>query len=128
MIAEPGRYFACSTHVLAVSVISKRCTTTDCDKVHASRHSNTPITHILYVCITMITYIRKHTHTHAHTHTYTHALRHTQSSYHMIFHRNFVYYISDGIYRSFNCLLHGHVKPTPKILQVLLTLLINSPL
>ena len=35
MIAEPGRYFACSTHVLAVSVISKRCVTTaDSDKVH----------------------------------------------------------------------------------------------
>ena len=33
MIAEPGRYFACSTHVLAVSVISKRCMTTDSDKV-----------------------------------------------------------------------------------------------
>jgi len=29
-----------------------------------------------------------------------------------------MYYINDGIYGSFNCLLHGHVKPTPKILQV----------
>ncbi|XP_065891459.1 ornithine decarboxylase-like [Dysidea avara] len=62
VIGEPGRYFACSTHVLAVSVISKRC---------ISSHPN----------------------------------------------KEFMYYINDGIYGSFNCLLHGHVKPTPKILQ-----------
>ena len=45
MIAEPGRYFACSTHVLAMSVISKRCTTTDCDKVCIYMHVDT-VTHV----------------------------------------------------------------------------------
>ena len=33
VIAEPGRYFACSTHVLAVNVISKRCKTKGSSKV-----------------------------------------------------------------------------------------------
>ena len=47
MIAEPGRYFACSTHVLAVNVISKRCVTTDNEKVRtvACTHVHTHTTH-----------------------------------------------------------------------------------
>ena len=33
VIAEPGRYFACSTHALAVNVISKRCKINGSNKV-----------------------------------------------------------------------------------------------
>ena len=33
VIAEPGRYFACSTHLLAVNVISKRCRAEGSSKV-----------------------------------------------------------------------------------------------
>ena len=33
VIAEPGRFFACSTHVLAVNIISKRCKTNGSSKV-----------------------------------------------------------------------------------------------
>ena len=33
VIAEPGRYFACSTHALAVNIIAKRCVTNDSSKV-----------------------------------------------------------------------------------------------
>lgn len=32
VIAEPGRYFACSTHTLAVNIISKRCKNIDSEK------------------------------------------------------------------------------------------------
>ena len=65
MIAEPGHYFACSTHVLAMSVISKRCTTTDCDKVCIYMHVDT-VTHPYH-----ITCIHVHIITHMHIHTYT---------------------------------------------------------
>ena len=33
VIAEPGRYFACSTHTLAVNIISKRSKSTGPEKV-----------------------------------------------------------------------------------------------
>ena len=33
VIAEPGRYFACSTHTLAVNIISKRCKSVNPEKV-----------------------------------------------------------------------------------------------
>ena len=33
VIAEPGRYFAASTHALAVNVIAKRCVTNGSSKV-----------------------------------------------------------------------------------------------
>ena len=39
VIAEPGRYFACSTHVLAVNVISKRCKANGSSKVCVQLHT-----------------------------------------------------------------------------------------
>jgi len=33
IVAEPGNYFACSTHVLVVNVISKKCMTVGSNKV-----------------------------------------------------------------------------------------------
>jgi len=62
IIAEPGRYFACSTHMLAVNIISKRM---------AEEHPS----------------------------------------------KSFMYYVNDGVYGSFNCILYDHVTPTPAVLE-----------
>ena len=40
VIAEPGRYFACSTHALAVNIIGKKCKTIDSSKVCLQLHNN----------------------------------------------------------------------------------------
>ena len=62
-ILIPGRYFACSTHMLAVNIISKRM---------AEEHPS----------------------------------------------KSFMYYVNDGVYGSFNCILYDHVTPTPAVLEV----------
>ena len=46
VIAEPGRYFACSTHVLAVNVISKRCKGNGSSKVCLVMYIQTSVTTI----------------------------------------------------------------------------------
>ena len=58
-----GRYFACSTHTIAVNVTSKR----SCDKGEGHQ---------------------------------------------------FMYYVNDGVYGSFNCILFDHTTPTPAVLKV----------
>ena len=62
----PGRYYACSTHALAVNVISKRV-----EDDPASPGS-----------------------------------------------KNFMYYLNDGLYGSFNCIMFDHVTPTPALVEV----------
>ena len=32
--------------------------------------------------------------------------------------QSFMYYVSDGVYGSFNCILYDHVTPTPALLEV----------
>lgn len=63
VIAEPGRYFAASTHTLAVCVTSKREECTEDGK------------------------------------------------------KKFMYYVNDGVYGSFNCILYDHVHPVPRPLM-----------
>lgn len=58
-----GRYFACSTHCIAVNVISKR--------LHREEVE-----------------------------------------------REYMYYVNDGVYGSFNCILYDHNIPTPTVLKV----------
>lgn len=67
IIAEPGRYFVKSSHVLAVNVIGKRCTLNE----EASD-----------------------------------AMEQTR----------FNYYLNDGLYGSFNCVLYDHVTCAPSLL------------
>ncbi|XP_064382194.1 ornithine decarboxylase-like [Halichondria panicea] len=62
VIAEPGRYFACSTHAIAVNITSKRVSLTDEGW-------------------------------------------------------KFMYYVNDGVYGSFNCIMFDHVTPTPAVLK-----------
>eukprot|EP00118_Oscarella_pearsei_P028731 m.2799 g.2799 ORF g.2799 m.2799 type:complete len:466 (+) comp8906_c0_seq2:331-1728(+) len=70
IIAEPGRFFACTSHTLAVPVIGKRLVEQD------GRESAGE--------------------------------------------KKFMYYLSDGVYSSFNCLLFDHATVHPNILKVLL--------
>lgn len=32
--------------------------------------------------------------------------------------KSFMYYVNDGVYGSFNCILYDHVTPTPAVLEV----------
>lgn len=61
----PGRYFACSTHAIAVNVISKR--------QHKEEGGGD---------------------------------------------YSYMYYVNDGVYGSFNCVLYDHTVPTPAVLKV----------
>jgi len=36
-----------------------------------------------------------------------------------------MYYVNDGIYGSFNCLLHDHAVVTPKLLKVSMIIIIT---
>lgn len=63
IIAEPGRYFACSTHALAVNVFSKRVVNAEDSKP------------------------------------------------------SYMYYVNDGIYGSFNCIMFDHYTVVPTLLQ-----------
>jgi len=64
VIAEPGRFFCCESHTLAVNIYAKRTVT---DPVTLERH--------------------------------------------------FLYYVNDGVYQSFNCVLYDHYNPTPLLLN-----------
>ena len=88
----PGRYFACSTHTLAVNVISKRCVSSqpeaptgpvDPDSLAPTDPRGTAV---------------------------------PDSS-------SFMYYVNDGVYGSFNCILYDHVTPSPSALEVGVSLL-----
>ncbi len=63
LFVRTGRYFACSTHAIAVNITSKRVSLTDKGW-------------------------------------------------------KFMYYVNDGVYGSFNCILFDHVTPTPAVLKV----------
>ncbi|CAI8024741.1 Ornithine decarboxylase [Geodia barretti] len=67
IIAEPGRFFACSTHTLAVNIISKREVS-----VTTPNQETTP---------------------------------------------TFMYFVNDGVYGSFNCILYDHITPTPFVVK-----------
>jgi len=64
IIAEPGRFFSCESHTLAVNIYAKR---TVFDSTTQEKH--------------------------------------------------FLYYINDGVYQSFNCVLYDHYNPTPLVLN-----------
>lgn len=71
-----GRYFACSTHALAVNVFAKRpvvVTSEDSDGGGGDQGSSGP---------------------------------------------SFMYYVNDGIYGSFNCIMFDHYTVVPSLLQV----------
>lgn len=73
-----GRYFACSTHALAVNVFAKRpvaVTSEDSDGGSSSDQGNGGPS-------------------------------------------SFMYYVNDGIYGSFNCIMFDHYTVVPSLLQV----------
>lgn len=77
VIAEPGRFYACSSHTLATNVIAKRTVTRDADVedaeavVPSEEGSDRPA---------------------------------------------FMYYVNDGVYGSFNCLIFDHATLNPQVL------------
>lgn len=77
IIAEPGRFFACSTHALAVNIISKRVST----EMTSDPSEDSSV----------------------------------------------MYYVNDGVYGSFNCILFDHVTPTPAPLRAPLSSARLSP-
>lgn len=79
IIAEPGRYYACSTHALAVNVISKRV---EDEPISPAPKPISPASSSA-----------------------------SPSS------KTFMYYLNDGVYGSFNCILFDHVTPTPAALE-----------
>ncbi|XP_065842901.1 ornithine decarboxylase-like isoform X2 [Oscarella lobularis] len=67
IIAEPGRFFACASHTLAVSIIGKRLVDQSGEKTDIDA--------------------------------------------------KFMYYVNDGVYSSFNCLLFDHATVHPKLIK-----------
>ena len=73
-----GRYFACSTHALAVNVFAKRPVLTSGEGASSARDAGSDNS--------------------------------DQPS--------FMYYVNDGIYGSFNCIMFDHYTVVPALLQV----------
>lgn len=95
VIAEPGRYYACSAFTLCVNVIAKRT-------MHNTAHEQTIQKSI--VPSDQITIKEMNT-----EFVYdTSAIDHSKSS---------MYYINDGVYASFNCLFYDHSIVEPILMD-----------
>ncbi|OZJ04325.1 hypothetical protein BZG36_03159 [Bifiguratus adelaidae] len=91
VIAEPGRYYAASAFTLATSIIARRTVLRDHSAVAKDQHDCQGSVGDNEVI--------------------------NDSSPSMDDHPAYMYYINDGMYGSFNCIMFDHQQPVPKILQ-----------
>jgi len=92
IIAEPGRYFVASAFTLAVNIIAKRAVARDAqettDPIYEAPHEDIETDTI---CNTIA------------------PTKNDEPAY--------MYYVNDGVYGSFNCLLYDHQEVTPSLLD-----------
>lgn len=99
IIAEPGRYYACSAFTLCVNVIAKRSMTQTPQQQEADTQTieNMPTREILVQ------------ESNGQGHLYdTSEIDKTKS---------IMYYINDGVYASFNCLFYDHAEVSPILIK-----------
>lgn len=107
IIAEPGRYYACSAFSLCVSVIAKRVMNqsaaqqkTDKDTYSSESQSSAHAAAVTsYTCSTPAQL------------TAEHVSKSLDTS------KSMMYYVNDGVYASFNCLFYDHAECLPVLIN-----------
>ena len=104
IIAEPGRYYACSAFTLCVNVIAKRVMNQN-EKQKSEENENLDKK-----------LLQNNRHPSLAIQT-TNKTTYIQSSSSIDHHKSIMYYINDGVYASFNCLFYDHSECYPILLK-----------
>jgi ornithine decarboxylase len=98
IIAEPGRYYACSAFTLCCNIIAKRATKLSTEHEQIAAKENYLICH------------KKH------ANYFINEMNSTDLNI-LDESKSFMYYINDGVYASFNCLFYDHAECFPFIVE-----------
>lgn len=103
IIAEPGRYYACSAFTLCVNVIAKRVMTQSATQQKLDKESLAKNTAMIEQSAAMSAGVCST------------AMSYDESSIDTS--KSIMYYINDGVYASFNCLFYDHAECLPILIQ-----------
>lgn len=101
LIAEPGRFFVSASHTLILNVIGKK----DIDAGEEDSEDDQVLDEI-----TATISGRKRKHDRDHNDEFQ-TKRQTDQVENIISEKRFIYYLNDGVYKSFNCIHYDHQQP-----------------
>ena len=107
IISEPGRFFVASAFTLAVNVIAKRAVPRDSSADETGAFKQNVLAFLMFIHWNFFEFER-----------YIWLFSLLDGTATPNDEPLFMYYVNDGVYGSFNCLLYDHAEVYPELLEV----------